>query len=197
MVSWRLRRRYMSCSWQEKLPYEPDKAYGYFLDYLELGKNRNIKKLYEFLGKEISYSVLITYNKKYKWVERAEDYDQQQNTKKQKLLEEEVETYFEKRRKALDGYDEIIDSLVASIVSGIMDGDIDPLQATNSIRTLSDSMINVGKYHLRLLGEPSEINDVVKMEQDVKVENENEEVDLLGNDFMNNQLDVLRKLIED
>lgn len=184
-------------SWDEKCPYESDKAYGYFLSYLELGLNRNVAKLHKKVNKEISYNTLQDYHKKYHWEERSKSYDQYNNAKKKALLEEEKDEYFETRRKALKGYDEIIDSVLASIVSGIMDGDIDPIKATQSIQTLCNSMTTVGKYHLRLLNEPEVINDVLRTEQDIDMKHDDEHQDILSTEFMNNELDVLRKLIKD
>lgn len=184
-------------SWDERMPHEPVKAYNYFLDYLNLGLNRSIPKVVDKKEKteeKISIRTLRRYADKYEWVRRAEEYDILQAEQKQLKLQQETDEYFELKRKELESYEGIYQAITASIVEGIMDGSIDPLKASRALKTLTEANIDVSKLHLRLFGEPAEIQQI-NTQQDVQVES-NEGFDILDNDWMNNELEIMKKLID-
>ena len=181
--------------WDKKCPHESEKAYGYAITFFELGYNRNVAEVRRKHNNDISYSKLMEYYHKYHWVERAEDYDNFRNEKRKLLLEEESDEYFKKRRKAFNSYDEIIDTIMAELTRQILDGEIEITEATNSIRLLTDSIISLDKFHLRLLGEPTELTDVIRTSQDIVV-NDTETPDILSDDFLGNELSILKKIVE-
>ena len=39
-------------SWEDRIPHEPAKAYGYFIKYLKLGLNRTLPKLEKRMKEE-------------------------------------------------------------------------------------------------------------------------------------------------
>lgn len=184
-------------SWDERMPHEPAKAFNYFLDYLNLGLNRTIPKLIEEkkgTGDSITLRTLRRYSEKYQWMKRAEEYDIFQSEQKTIRLKQETDEYFEMKREELKSYEEIYQAITASIVEGIMDGSIDPLKATRALKTLADANIDISHLHLRLFGEPAEIQQI-NTQQDVQVET-NEGFNVLDNDWMNNELDIMKKLID-
>lgn len=180
----------------ERIPHEPAKAYGYFVEYLEMGLNRTIPKLHKKMmekGDKIGEGTLRKYYHKYDWKPRAEAYDLFQAEQKAIKLKEDTDTYFEAKRMELESYEEIYQAVTASIVEGIMSGTIDPLKASRALKTLADANIDISKLHLRLFGEPSEIQQI-NTQQDMKMET-GTDIDILNSDFMNNQLDVMKQLI--
>lgn len=183
-------------SWEERIPHEPAKAYSYFLDYLNLGLNRTLPKLQkrkEEEGDKITVRTLRKYSTKYEWSSRAEEYDLFLAEQKKLKLQEETDSYFELKREELSSYEEIYQAITASIVEGIMDGSIDPLKASRALKTLADANIDISHLHLRLFGEPAEIQQI-NTQQEVQVEG-NEDFNLLDGDWMNKELDVMKKLI--
>ena len=183
-------------TWDERIPHEPAKAYGYFMDFLELGLNRTIPKLLKKKqedGDKISHTTLRRYADKYKWTERAEMYDLYKAEEKAKKLKEETDTYFEVKRAELKNYEEIYQAITASIVEGIMDGSIDPIKASRALKTLTESNIATSHLHLRLFGEPAEIQQI-NTSQEVQVDN-SEGFDILNSDFMNNELEIMKQLL--
>lgn len=178
-------------NWEDRIPHESEKAYGYFIKYLELGLNRSIPKLEKQEG--ISQRTLRRYMEKYHWKERAELYDFDMNEKKKLELQQETDMYYEKKRTELKGYEEIYQAVTASIVEGIMDGTIDPLKASRALKTLAEANIDISKLHLRFFGEPSEIQQI-NTNQDVQVET-NEGFDVLNSDFMNHELEIMKQLV--
>lgn len=180
--------------WDRKCPHESDKAYGYALTYFELGYNRTVANVRKHHGNDISYSKLREYYHKYFWEERANNYDVYRNEKRTELLKEESDEYFKKRRKAFNSYDEIIDTIMAELTRQILDGEIEITDAGDTIRTLTSSIVALDKFHLRLLNEPAELTDVVRTQQEVTV-NDVETPDILSDDFMENELEVLRKIV--
>lgn len=182
--------------WEDRIPHEPAKAYGYFVQYLELGLNRSIPKLVRALadeGKEISERSLRKYVEKYNWVARAEAYDLYKAEQQARQLKEESDMYFELKRKELQSYEEIYQAITASIVEGIMAGTIDPLKASKSLKTLADANIDISRLHLRLFGEPAEIQQI-NTSNESKIET-NEGFDVLNSDWMNNELEIMRQLV--
>lgn len=181
----------MTVSWEERIPHESEKAYGYFIKYLQLGLNRSIPKLEKSEG--VSQRTLRRYAKKYKWSERAEEYDFYQNEKRKIELQQEQDLYFDTKRNELKSYEEIYQAITASIVEGIMSGTIDPLKASKSLKMLAEANIDITRLHLRFFGEPAEIQQI-NTTQDVQVET-NEGFDILNTDFMNNELEIMKKLV--
>lgn len=181
--------------WEDRIPHEPVKAFGYFVEYLELGLNRTIPKLEQKMlekGDKISQRTLRKYREKYDWNSRAEKYDLFQAEQKAIKLKEETENYYSVKREELNNYEEIYQAVTASIVEGVMDGTIDPLKATRALKTLSEANVDTSKLHLRFFGEPAEIQQI-NTQQEMRMESD--DVDILSTDFMNNQLDVMRQLI--
>lgn len=181
--------------WDEKCPHESEKAYGYAITYFELGYNRNVAEVRRQHNNDISYSKLMEYYHKYHWEERANDFDVFRNEKRTFLLKEESDEYFKKRREAFNSYDEIIDTIMAELTRQILDGEIEITEAGNTIRILTDSIISLDKFHLRLLNEPTELTDVLRTQQEIRVE-DTETPDILSDEFMENELDVLKKIVD-
>ena len=65
-------------SWEDRIPHESAKAYGYFVEYLKLGLNRTIPKLEKKMNEEgdkVSQRTLRKYKDKYNWNARSEEFD--------------------------------------------------------------------------------------------------------------------------
>ena len=181
--------------WDKKCPHESDKAYGYALTFFELGYNRTVSKVRKEHNNDISYSKLVEYSHKYFWEERANNYDSYRNEKRTEMLKEESDEYFKKRREAFNSYDEIIDTIMAELTRQILDGEVEITDAGQTIQTLTNSIVALDKFHLRLLNEPAELTDIVKTQQEVTV-NDVETPDILSDDFMENELEVLKKIVD-
>ncbi|MBO7210073.1 MAG: hypothetical protein J6V44_03550 [Methanobrevibacter sp.] len=186
----------MTDIWEEKVPHETTKAFGYFTEYLKLGLNRTMTKLQKKMEKEgdtVSLRTLKRYKDKYQWLERAEAYDMfkaEQNAIKLKM---ETDSYFDLKRKELQSYEDIYQAITASIVEGIMDGTIDPLKASKALKTLAEANLDISKLHLRLFGEPAEIQQInTKNESMIET---NEGFDVLNSDWMNNELEIMKQLV--
>ncbi len=183
-------------SWEDRIPHESAKAYGYFVEYLKLGLNRSIPKLerkFAKEGKEVSGRTLRRYVDKYNWISRAEAYDLYVAEQQAKQLKEDTNAYYELKRKELQNYEDIYQAITASIVEGIMNGSIDPLKASKALKTLADANIDISRLHLRMFGEPAEIQQI-NTSNDSRIET-NEGFDVLNSDWMNNELEIMKQLI--
>ena len=82
-----------SFSWENKVERESEKAFNYFIKYLELGEKRSLAKLRDSTGNNISLRQLKTYSSKYRWQERINEkmaYDR--TLESQKLKEDQADT---------------------------------------------------------------------------------------------------------
>lgn len=183
-------------SWEDRIPHEPAKAYGYFVEYLKLGLNRSIPKLERKCaneGEKVSQRTLRKYMDKYNWTSRAEEYDLYKAEQQARQLKEDTDAYYKLKRKELQNYEDIYQAITASIVEGIMDGTIDPLEASRALKTLADANIDISRLHLRMFGEPAEIQQI-NTSNDSRIET-NEGFDVLNSDWMNNELEIMKQLI--
>ena len=186
----------MVASWEDRIPHESAKAFGYFTEYLKLGYNRSLPKLVRKMEKEgnkIGKTTLERYKEKYNWNKRAEEYDLYKAEMNALKLKEDTESYFEIKRKELQSYEDIYQAITASIVEGIMDGTIDPLKASRALKTLAEANIDISKLHLRLFGEPAEIQQI-NTSNETKLET-NEGFDILNSDWMNEELEIMKQLV--
>ena len=183
-------------SWEDRIPHESAKAYGYFVEYLKLGLNRTIPKLEKKMnaeGDKVSQRTLRRYKEKYNWNGRSEEYDLFKAEQEARQLKEDTDNYFRLKRKELQSYEDIYQATTASIVEGIMDGTIDPIKASRALKTLAEANIDISKLHLRLFGEPAEIQQInTKNESTIET---NEGFDVLNSDWMNNELEIMKQLV--
>ena len=183
-------------SWEDRIPHESAKAYGYFVEYLKLGLNRTIPKLEKKMNEEgdkVSQRTLRKYKDKYNWNARSEEFDLFKAEQEARQLKEDTDNYFKLKRKELQSYEDIYQAITASIVEGIMDGTIDPIKASRALKTLAEANLDISRLHLRLFGEPAEIQQI-NTNNETKVET-NEGFDVLNSDWMNDQLNIMKQLI--
>jgi len=204
-------------SWEYRLPHESVKAFKYFNTYLDLGIHRSLVKVRETHNNDISLSQLKVYSKKYKWVKRAEEYEEHLIKLKNQKLREEQEAYFKNRRKILKQYDKVNDRVMEELMIDLgllkdpQTGEIKKnkritsTSVANSLKNLSDANINNAKLSLRLMGLPETIKDntQVKLEGNLDTENTNNnininyEVDKTSDDYFNKQLEFIDKMISE
>lgn len=133
----------------ERQTYETPKQYARFRTFLELGRTRNLKQARETLnslGDTVSQGQLYSISYTYRWVERAEAYDRDQD----KL----------DRQRLLDAHREMIDRH-RRIARGLFARALRVLEATEPGAVKPGEMVQMmrlaAELERRAIGEPTQI----------------------------------------
>lgn len=207
-------------SWETRLKNETQKAFTYFNTYLNLGPNRSLNKTRMEHNNDISLTQLKKYSTKYHWVDRASERDEYELYKKNQLLKEEQEAYFEKRRHQLDQYHQATDAVLGQLMVdlGLVPNpkteeyepkeNVSSTTVANSIQSLTNANAVTSKLALRFLGLPESIHDTqaIDLNADVKTEISSEEVEeryaefsesIMNPKFIEKQLEIIDRMKED
>lgn len=205
-------------SYDERMKNETVKAFTYFNTYLNLGPNRSLTKVREEHGNDISLAQLKNYSKKYHWVSRAEQKDQDDVLAKKELLEQEQEAYFEKRIEQLDQYHQATDAVLGQLMVdlGLIPNPktkefepnerVNSTTVANSIQSLTNANAVTTKLALRFLGLPEQVTDTQEVKVEAEVNNNyNEELAeryaefseaIMDKKFIDKQLDLIGEMVK-
>ena len=178
---------------------EPIQAYEYFSEYLTMDKPRSMKVLCKILGKREGYiRQLHAYSTTWNWIERAEAYDEhiilKKRLRKEQFYDELVESELPNLRKRLEFYNK-----------NMMDIENDekskPTSKAHAYDRNSKAHSTTLNEIMLMIGKPTEIRES-SLEADVRAETElnqskKVEVDITSDDFMENELEFMRKMIEE
>ena len=178
---------------------EPIQAYEYFSEYLTMDKPRSMKVLCRILGKKDGYiRQLHAYSTTWNWIERAEAYDEhiilKKRLRKEQFYDELVESELPNLRKRLEFYNK-----------NMMDIENDekskPTSKAHAYDRNSKAHSTTLNEIMLMIGKPTEIRES-SLEADVRAETElnqskKVEVDITSDDFMENELEFMRKMIEE
>ena len=178
---------------------EPIQAYEYFSEYLTMDKPRSMKVLCRILGKKEGYiRQLHAYSTTWNWIERAEAYDEhiilKKRLRKEQFYDELVESELPNLRKRLEFYNK-----------NMMDIENDekskPTSKAHAYDRNSKAHSTTLNEIMLMIGKPTEIRES-SLEADVRAETElnqskKVEVDITSDDFMENELEFMRKMIEE
>ena len=178
---------------------EPIQAYEYFSEYLTMDKPRSMKVLCRILGKKEGYiRQLHAYSTTWNWIERAEAYDEhiilKKRLRKEQFYDELVESELPNLRKRLEFYNK-----------NMMDIENDekskPTSKAHAYDRNSKAHSTTLNEIMLMIGKPTEIRES-SLEADVRAEtelnqNKKVEVDITSDDFMENELEFMRKMIEE
>lgn len=206
-------------SWETRLKNETQKAFTYFNTYVNLGPNRSLNKTRAEHNNDISLIQLKTYSSKYDWVKRASEKDKYDVEQQNKLLKEEQDAYFEKRREQLDQYHQATDAVLGQLMVdlGLIPNpktkeyepkeNISSTSVANSIQNLSNANAVTTKLALRFLGLPENIHDTQEIELNaevqtgISIEDMNERYvefteAIMDSKFIDKQLKLIDKMID-
>ena len=178
---------------------EPIQAYEYFSEYLTMDKPRSMKVLCKILGKREGYiRQLHAYSTTWNWIERAEAYDEhiilKKRLRKEQFYDELVESELPNLRKRLEFYNK-----------NMMDIENDekskPTSKAHAYDRNSKAHSTTLNEIMLMIGKPTEIRES-SLEADVRAETElnqskKVEVDITSDDFMENELEFMRKMIDE
>ena len=178
---------------------EPIQAYEYFSEYLTMDKPRSMKVLCRILGKKEGYiRQLHAYSTTWNWIERAEAYDEhiilKKRLRKEQFYDELVESELPNLRKRLEFYNK-----------NMMDIENDekskPTSKAHAYDRNSKAHSTTLNEIMLMIGKPTEIRES-SLEADVRAETElnqskKVEVDITSDDFMENELEFMRKMIDE
>ena len=178
---------------------EPIQAYEYFSEYLTMDKPRSMKVLCRILGKKDGYiRQLHAYSTTWNWIERAEAYDEhiilKKRLRKEQFYDELVESELPNLRKRLEFYNK-----------NMMDIENDekskPTSKAHAYDRNSKAHSTTLNEIMLMIGKPTEIRES-SLEAEVRAETElnqskKVEVDITSDDFMENELEFMRKMIDE
>ena len=178
---------------------EPIQAYEYFSEYLTMNKPRSMKVLCKILGKREGYiRQLHAYSTTWNWVERAEAYDEhiilKKRLRKEQFYDELVESELPNLRKRLEFYNK-------NMMDIENDDKSKPTSKAHAYDRNSKAHSTTLNEIMLMIGKPTEIRES-SLEADVRAETElnqskKVEVDITSDDFMENELEFMRKMIEE
>lgn len=178
---------------------EPIQAFEYFNEYLLMDKPRSMKVLCDRLGKKNSYlRQLHSYSSTWNWVERAEAYDEfiilKKRARKEKFYDELVESELPNLRKRLEYYNKNMNDIETDEISK-------PTSKAHAYDRNSKAHSTTLNEILLLVGKPTEIKES-NLEADVKAQtelnqNKKVEVDITSDEFMENELEFMKKMIDE
>ena len=178
---------------------EPIQAYEYFSEYLTMNKPRSMKVLCKILGKKEGYiRQLHAYSTTWNWVERAEAYDEhiilKKRLRKEQFYDELVESELPNLRKRLEFYNK-------NMMDIENDDKSKPTSKAHAYDRNSKAHSTTLNEIMLMIGKPTEIRES-SLEADVRAETElnqskKVEVDITSDDFMENELEFMRKMIEE
>ena len=176
---------------------EPIKAFTLFNEYLLMDKPRSMKVLCEKLGLKPNYiRQLHSYSSKWEWVKRAEAYDEyiilKKRATKEKFYDELVNSELPNLKERLNFYNK-------NMVDIEQDVKAKPTSKANAFEKNSKAHSTTLNEILVLVGKPTEISSVeadVISDTNVKTET-HVEVDVTSDEFMERELEYLRKLLDD
>ena len=114
----------------ERLPNESTLMYSRFRSFLELGRTRTLKQAAELLhglGDKISYRVLQQYGYEYRWTERAEAHDYDQDRLQRERILRLRQEMMERHRRLASG-------VMAKAVAGLQNLQPTDLSALDVVR---------------------------------------------------------------
>lgn len=177
---------------------EPIKAYRYFNEYLLMSHPRSLTKLCEIVGKDSGYvRQLEKYSSTWNWIKRCEAYDEfiilKKRASKEKFFDELVESELPNLRKRLSYYNKNLTDIEK-------DENSRPTTKATAFEKNSKAHSTTWNELLLILGKPTEIKETAvdaEVRADAEVQNHTQvNLDLTSDEFMENELEFMKKLIE-